>query len=298
MQLNFASAALVQAFLPAFVCSEPRPAQLKIAFATAAQFDLGEIIPHPRDAYRVMVDESCFAVWQPGPRPVLSALDRRSCRAVVWLPTGEAPHWVRSRPALSLINAFSIDTPWTALHAGAVGRAGRFVLLAGRGRSGKTSAALACALAGWDYAGDDFVFAHTLAGEVAPLYSSARLRMDMVSAFGALLEAGAEVSEDDGERRHELRLAENLRDRVRGGSIAAIFVLRRRGARAPEFAPARRSDAFAALMAITTIGLPGWPKIVAEKIAAVADLAPVSFVDTGADAHAIPEAFAAKLDNL
>ena len=80
--------------------------------------------------------------------------------------------------------------------------------------------------------------------------------------------------------------------------LAAIFLPRRRGARLPQFSPARRSDAFAALITATTIELPGWPGVTAEKIAATVELAPVFFVDTGEDPLAIPDAFAAQLERL
>src|SRR5262249_50561029 len=144
------------------------------------------------------------------------------------------------------------------------------------------------ALAGWDYAGDDFVFAHTSTGRIEPLYCSARLRADSATVFPNLLDASAGLSDDDGEHRHELRLAKKLEGRIAGGSMAAIFLPRRMGSSTVEFASARRSDVFSALLAITTVGLPGWPKIVAEKIAAVAGLAPAFFVDTGSDPLAIP----------
>jgi hypothetical protein len=297
LRLSFASPALAAAFLPSCIRSEPGAVDLDIAFTSNEHHDLCVLIPDNPQMFRLLADRDCYAVWQPGVLPVLVALDRQTRRAIVWLAAGEAPPWVRSRPALALIHAMSLETPWTALHGGAVGRGGRFALLAGKGRSGKTTAALACAQAGWHYAGDDFVFTHTLNGLVEPLYCSARLRLDLVEPFRDFIGADTPVSDVDGERRHELSLAA-LDDRVRGGALAAIFLPRRRGARLPEFAPARRSDAFTALMTSTTIELPGWPEVTAEKIVAAVGLAPVFFVDTGTDPLAIPDAFAAQLDRL
>jgi hypothetical protein len=89
-----------------------------------------------------------------------------------------------------------------------------------------------------------------------------------------------------------LRLGKDIgRDRIKGGQLVAILLPRRHGAETPAFAPARRSDAFAALLPITTVGLPGWPDLVAAKIAALIDLAPIYFVDTGRSPEAIPDAF-------
>lgn len=297
LQVSFASPALELSFQPSFIRGASGAVDLDIAYTSNAHHDLSELVPERPEISRLLIDSDCYAVWQPGALPVLFALDRRSRRAIVWLAADEAPPWVRSRPGLALIHALSVETPWTALHGGAVGRGERFALLAGKGRSGKTTAALACAQAGWNYAGDDFVFANTLTGRVEPLYCSARLRLDLVEPFRDFIKTGTPVSDVDGERRHELSLAA-LNERVRGGALAAIFLPRRRGARLPEFTPARRAEAFTALIAATTIELPGWPDVTAAKIAAAADLAPVFFVDTGTDPLAIPEAFAFQLDRL
>jgi hypothetical protein len=193
----------------------------------------------------------------------------------------------------------TVRTPWTAVHGGAVGRGGRSLLLAGKGKSGKTTAALACARAGWDYAGDDYVFVNTVNGAVAPLYATARMRTAAAKVFPDLLPASAELSNENDDRRHELRLAHFLgEERITGGSLAAILLPRRRGASAPEFATARRSDAFAALLTVTTTGLSGWPDVVAMKVAALTDLAPAYFVDTGDCPTSIPEAFSSFLDKI
>ncbi len=299
LRLIFGSASLARAFLPSFVRCPPGRADLSIAFATAEQIDLSDLIPRPPSNYRLLVNSGRYALWQPGPRPFLTVFDRQSNRAIVWLGTGSAPSWLLSRPALPIMHAFAIDTPWLGTHGGAVGRAGRFLLLAGRGRAGKTTTALACARAGWDYAGDDYVFTDTSNGRIEPLYASARLRIDMAQSFTDLLHASAEVSEDDGELRHELRLSAHLNSRqIAGGSLAAILLPRRRGAHRVEFSPGRPSDAFTALLTVTTTQLPGWPKVVAEKLAALVGLAPVFFVDTGPDPAAIPGALAEFLDDL
>lgn len=297
LRLWFASPALAIAFLPSWIRSDLGAVDLDIAITSNAYHDLSSIIPDKPEMHRLFASSDCYAVWQPGELPVLFALNLQARRAIVWLAAGQAPPWILSRPALTLLHALSIDTPWTALHGGAVGLGERFVLLAGKGRSGKTTAALACAQAGWHYAGDDFVSVNTLTGLVKPLYCSARLRLDLAGSFRDLIDGRAPVSDVDGERRHELSLAA-LSDRVRGGALAAIFLPRRRGALRPEFTRARRSDAFAALITSTTIELPGWPKVTAEKIAAAVDLAPIFFVDTGTEPMAVPDAFAAQLDRL
>jgi hypothetical protein len=235
-------------------------------------------------------------MWQPGECPVLYLLDRKSARALVWLPTGTMPDWLGSRPALPIMYALSLNTTWLALHGAAVGRAGRMLLLAGKGRTGKTTAALSCARNGWDYAGDDFIYIDTASGEIAPLYSSARLRADMTSAFPEFIDESTAISDSEGELRYELRLGGRLAlNQISGGSVAAIFLMRRQGAVLPTFHPARRFDAISAFNSSVLLTQ---PDLMASKFVAAAGLAPLFFVDTGQNPAAIPAAFAEFIDRL
>ena len=219
------------------------------------------------------------------------------CSSDLWLPKGEAPPWIRSRPAISLIHAMMHETPWCAVHGAAVGSTAGFTLLAGEGRSGKTTAALACAKAGWRYAGDDFVAVNSETGQIEPLYCSARLRPSLVDTFKSFIGETTPVSDFNGEPRHELSLAD-LGERIGGGQLRALFIPRRRGAALPEFTPARQSDAFRALLPTTAYELPGWPNEIADKVARIGGLTPVFFADTGTNPMEIPSAFARQLERL
>lgn len=303
LRLVFARKSLADEFLPSFLRDEMGPADLQIGFLTSVDADLSHLIPHPPNEYRTIASDDCFAMWQPGDRPMLYLLDQKSKRALIWLAADAAPDWIASRPALPLMSAFSLDTEWIALHAAAVGQSGRILLLAGDGRAGKTTAALSCAYAGWDYAGDDYVLVNTTNAAVEPLYCSARLRADMASSFAGFLNVPAQISSSDGEPRYELRLGgERGRDHIKGGSLAAILLPRRRGAKEPEFAPARRIDAVAGLktsmsLAITHVHR-DTREMTIKKIVTVIGLAPVYFVDTGQCPANIPIAFAEFLDRL
>lgn len=281
-------------FLPA---GESEPT-LSLAVLTPADIDLSEIVPLDPTQGRTYFSERHVVVWHPDPLPVLYVLDRAANAGMVWLPGGRAPEWELSRPACPLLHAF-LNEPWSAIHGAAVGRSGRVILLAGSGKAGKSTAALACARAGWDYAGDDYVCAETQTGRIEPLYVSARLRADMVGAFADLLHTSAATSSNQGDIRHELRLSDYLgHDRMRGGRLAAILIPRRRGAQLPEFSEATRGDALQALYMQTALGMPGSREIAGRKLSRLAGLAPAYFVDTGADPRAIPHAFEGWLDRL
>ena len=299
LRLCFTDRQLAEEFLPSFLHADAGRPDLQIGFLTGREANLSAFVPHPPSEYRVIAGEDCFALWQPGDLPMLYLLNRKSGRALIWLPAGAAPDWIASRPALPIMYAFSVDSPWIALHAAAVGLNDRILLLAGEGRVGKTTAALACARAGWTYAGDDYVYADTGSGKVEPLYCSARLRADMTGAFPDLAEAATVISRSDGEARYELRLAGQLAPgQLRGGSLAAILLPRRRGAALPQFSPARRIDAVSALYTSMTLTQLGWPDVLINKAAMTVGLAPVFFVDTGQDPGAIPDAFAEFLGRL
>lgn len=299
LRLCFARKALADEFLPSFLASDERAVDLQIGFLTSEETDLSHLIPEPATEYRAVAREDCFAVWQPGILPMLYLLDRRTNRALIWLAAGQAPDWIASRPALPLMYAFCADKPWIAVHAAAVGRGGKVLLLAGEGRAGKTTAALSCARSGWDYAGDDYVYANTETGRIESLYCSARVRGDMASEFSELVSGSAGTSSSDGEVRHELRLTKQLgTERIKGGALAAMLLPRRRGAALPVFAPARRLDAISALYTSMMLTQLGWADVTIKKTATMVGLAPVFFVDTGQTPAAIPDAFAEFLDRL
>ncbi|WP_092023427.1 hypothetical protein [Bradyrhizobium sp. OK095] len=297
MHIGFASQDLAGMFLPAYIQSTPSTIDLDLRVITAAHHDLSALVPEAAEKPRLLIEDGIYSVWQPAVIPVLYAVDLTAKRGIAWLPKGDAPPWIRSRPAISLIHAMMHDTPWCAVHGAAVGHDAGFTLLAGEGHSGKTTAALACTKAGWRYAGDDFVAVNSATGQIEPLFCSARLRPALVETFQNFIGETTAVSDFNGEPRHELSLA-GLGDRIGGGRLRATFIPRRRGAASPEFAPAKQSDAFRALLPTTAYELPGWPNEIADKVAKIAGLAPVFFVDTGTAPMEIPAAFAHQLERL
>ncbi|HEX9209337.1 MAG TPA: hypothetical protein VF901_02395 [Bradyrhizobium sp.] len=297
LRLGFASQDLADTFLPAYIQRAPGNVDLDLRFITGADHDLSALVPEAAEKPRLLIEDGIYSVWQPAVIPVLFAIDLEARRGIAWLPKGEAPPWIRSRPAISLIHAMMHDTPWCAVHGAAVGRDAGFTLLAGEGHSGKTTAALACAKAGWRYAGDDFVAVNSKTGQIEPLFCSARLRPSLVDIFQSFIGETTPVSDFNGEPRHELSLAD-LGERIGGGRLRATFIPRRRGAALPEFTTARQSDAFRALLPTTAYELPGWPNEIADKVARIAGLAPVLFADTGTNPMDIPAAFARQLERL
>jgi hypothetical protein len=295
-RVAFDSQDLATAYTRALKPSSAAP-EWSIDVVTGSNEHLAALVPHPVDQGRAFGTGHYFAMWHPDEAPVLYLVDLHRQRGLIWLPKGRAPDWELSRPFCPLIQAFLSSTSWTVVHAASVGLRGRSLLLAGPGRAGKSTAALSCALAGWDYAGDDYICAQIETGEVLPLYSSARLRIDMAHPLERLLPTSVGISVDGIEQRHELRLAEFLgEEQIKGGTLKAILLPRRTGAIQPTFSPARPADVLHALFRTTMIGISGSLGNVAMKLSKLATLAPATFVDTGTQPLAIPDALAAFLD--
>ena len=298
MRLLFASRSIADSYLQVLLPRRSDEIDFSIAVLGSSDIDLSALVPDPPDCGRSFAGVGYSAVWHADRLPVLYVFDQQRRQGLVWFAKAAAPATELSRPLGPLLQSAMLDRPWTVIHAAAVGRLGRFALLAGKGRSGKTTAALACARAGWSYAGDDYVLVNSATAELEPLYSSARLRSDMGPAFADILTASREVSRD-GEDRHELNLSIAFGpERIRGGRLAAILLPRRQGAEVPEFAFARPSDAFHALLLSTSMGASAPLRILVEKLSQLVSLAPVSFVDTGRHPDRIPAALAGFMDRL
>jgi len=119
---------------------------------------------------------------------ILSLLSDDASCGLCWVrDAGNLPGWEAAAPFRPLLHSWARSWGGHFLHAAAVGRASadRAVLLVGRGGSGKSSSALACLRAGWDYLGDDYVLV-TLRPEprVHCVYQSAKVVLAFLrSAF-------------------------------------------------------------------------------------------------------------------
>lgn len=294
---QFENARLAEKYFPSLIRREARDPQLVIRVLTRESIDLDSLAGELQGRTQTVITNDHFALWSSGPSSVLYVFDRKFARGLVWLPEGNAPAWELSRPGAPIFQAMLARTPWLATHGAAVSRNGKTLLLAGKGKSGKSTAALSCAAAGWDYGGDDYVLTNSQTMQTEPLYASARLRNDMAPAFKDILPQPAFLSNEDGEVRHELRLDSYFgTERIRGGKIAAILLPRRQGALSPKFEKARPAHVFDAMFSTVLVGAP--LKVIAAKLSSLIFKAPLFYVDTGGKPAAIPDAFEEFLRSL
>lgn len=188
LELKFSTMSAAQALLPALAWSSAAssaPATLRIWVIDGRKhrFGLPQAPWSARNigAHGVITgfnDARYSAVVTAGAR-VLSLLDLERGEAVFWAADLEAiPVWERAAPLRALLQIWSAAAGLALAHAGAVGRNGRGVLIVGRGGSGKSTTALACLAAGFDYAGDDYVLLSEQPGggpRAHRIYSTAKL---------------------------------------------------------------------------------------------------------------------------
>lgn len=300
-ELAFRDDGIAQEFLSAFPPGDvSREPDFSVAVVCDPDEALAPLVPTGVRENYSFVEDHCWALWQPRPSEWLHVHDFKSRRGFSYLPKRQGYEAFRGRPVLQLIHAHATTGPWAPVHAAAVTLGGRTLILSGPGGSGKSTAAVACAAAGWDYAGDDYVLSSPQDRRVAPIYASARLRPGPIGGMTAFIEQSRiAFSNENDDPRHELRLGSRYTDNgIAGGHLAAILLPRRTGAETVTFRRAGPAETFYAVVTITLAQLPGMQDSLKPKLMSLVRSAPAFVVDTGGDPAAIPSAFETFLCSL
>jgi hypothetical protein len=161
-----------------------------------------------------------------GSRGLTAALPAEGI-AVFHIPDAAAiPASERAAPIREALQLLMAARGRLMTHAGAVGRAGRGVLLVGRGGSGKSTLALSCALAGMEIVADDYVLLEPDSLTAHAMQSTAKLTEDSATRLGipasAIDAAGFEPTLE-GPAKAFVRIPDLAPDRIkRRLEIAAI----------------------------------------------------------------------------
>lgn len=289
--IQFADRSLESLFAPAFYPSHVASPSGREAWTLHVRsLSPGESLPlvgfrADEPDMRLAESPDRYALWMGRHSSCLYGVDRPSRRAVCWIADQNAVKaWERSRPFLPALQAMLDPTPWIAVHAAALAWDNRAILFSGPGRAGKTTLSLAGLSADWRFLGDDYVA--VLPGEdgaVAPLFATARLREDMVERFPNLAAARAEVSDDFGERRHELILQGFGQLRAGPVPLGRIVFVERGGSPTPDLGLVLGSQVLVAIAANTFIATPGAKELRLRKIARLLTALPPARFDPGPD---------------
>jgi len=214
---------------------------------------------------------------------IWGALDSDRGRAVWWVPDPERlPAPERSGPFRTILQWWLSRRNLQIAHAGAVGNAGAAVLLVGRGGSGKSVTALACATRGLAYLGDDSVLcAVGPAPVVHCLYACATVFPEDVARFPGLpaLPLG------------EGKVLLDLRGRVaRSLPLGALLVPRVTGRVETRLSPISGTEALRALAPSSLLNVPGSGAAAFARLADLVRRVPGYALELGTDLARVAEA--------
>ncbi len=216
--------------------------------------------------------------------------DREHGRALAWTRDAEAvPYYETASPLRTLLAWWLSDAGLQIVHAAGVAMRGSGVLLTGRGGSGKTTTALLCVEAGWDYAGDNnLVLEPGNPLRAHALYASATVRAGTLERMPSLrdrLRNADRLDEEKGLLFVDDRSGARM---VASFAVAAILLPRVEGGPTTRTEPADRAACMGALAPSSILPLPGAEHASFARLAAVARAVPAHHLVLGSDIEAIP----------
>ena len=193
-------------------------------------------------------DQNRSVLFFPAQRGV-AVYNHKTSNAFLWMPSVSAiPWWENASPLQWFHDLAATQFGQATIHAAAVGRSGKGVLIAGQSGTGKSTLALACLGAGLDFAGDDYCVAELGPHPVChSLYNSAKWKNDARVVPKWLETVPAEVV-DRSNAKGILYVAEYQPERIALElDVAAIVVPRQAGDAAPLLERCRPETVFRAL---------------------------------------------------
>ena len=229
----------------------------------------------------------------------VNLLDHELDRGLYWTPDAmEFPFHERSAPLRAILNWWMARRGSQVIHAGAVGTAQGGVLLAGKGGSGKSTAALACLQSKLLYASDDYLllgdqqlpFAHSL-------YSSAKLHGDQIHRLPHLWESVSN-KERLADEKAILFLNDYCPEKLTAGfPIRAILLPRVTGLSETGIKRASGTASLTALAPSSIFQTPGAGAKAFEQLAWLVQQVPSYVLDLGTDIDEIPDVISKLLSN-
>ncbi|HET6618828.1 MAG TPA: hypothetical protein VFG64_02740 [Dongiaceae bacterium] len=222
--------------------------------------------------------------------------DRERHCSYTWYPDiASLPAWAKASP-------FRIPLSWLLnrhemqmVHGAAVAIDGSAVLLAGAGGSGKSTTALACALAGMGYLGDDYCAVDPQRRTVHMIYRTAKAfprTLGMLPRLNRLVVNADRITEEKGVIFFE---ADDL-NLIHSAGLAAILLPRISIDGRTAVTPASRADAMRALLPSTVGGLMGGTGFTPKALLKLVHDIPVFTMDLGTDLAAVIDAVSSVIE--
>jgi hypothetical protein len=227
---------------------------------------------------------------------VVDVYDAASRVGIHWVADpATVPWWEWSAPLRTIVHWWTVPTARVPLHAGAVGRDGRGVLVAGASGAGKSTTALACLEAGLDYVGDDFVLVDVDALTVHPLTNTAKLARPDLPRFPGLADAVTNADRLDQEKAF-VSVRDARPERLASAlALSAIVVPEQTGTRGSRLVRASPAAALRVLAPTTCVHLPGAHREVVTKLGRLVRQVPCHRLEAGTDLGRLAGAVASAL---
>lgn len=226
----------------------------------------------------------------------LIVFDRDRHCSYTWYPDiASLPAWAKASPFRIPLSWLLNQREMQMVHGAAVSIDGSAVLLAGAGGSGKSTTALACALAGMGYLGDDYCAVDPQQRTVHMIYRTAKVlsrTLEMLPRLNRLVVNADKITEEKGVIFFE---ADDL-SLVHSANLAAILLPRISIDGRTALTPASRADAMHALLPSTVGGLMGGTEFTPRALLKLVRDVPVFTIDLGTDLAAVIDTVASAIE--
>jgi hypothetical protein len=247
---------------------------------------LGVVGNHSNDAVRCAIDI---------PTKSVAVYDPARNTSHTWYPSiPDLPAWAKASPFRVVLSWLCNLHHMQIVHGAAIAIDGRAALLAGMGGAGKSTTALACMLAGFDYLGDDYCAVEPAAGKVHMVYRTAKLSratLDMLPALVDVIENRDRIDEEKGVifcQGEDMRLA-------RSAELSAILLPCVGAGSSTVLCPATRDEAMRAILPSTIVGLMGGTSVTPRLIMELVRSVPAFHLALGTDLETVTDAVASRL---
>jgi len=208
----------------------------------------------------------------------------------VWFPNiAQLPEWAKAAPFRALLSWLCNRHGMQMVHGAGVSVGDKAVLIAGKGGSGKSTTALACALAGMGYLGDDYCAVDPRDNRIHMVYRSAKVfppSLDLLPSLAPLI-----ASRGEGPLEKDIvYLGAADANLVRSATLSAILLPRIGTERETKMTPATSAEATKAILPTTYMQLMGGTAVTASMIMQLTRSLPAFHLELGTDIHAVPDA--------
>jgi hypothetical protein len=219
--------------------------------------------------------------------------DRAARHSYTWYPDiASLPAWAKASPFRIPLSWLLNQSGMQMVHGAAVSIAGRAVLLAGAGGAGKSTTALACAMAGMGYLGDDYCAIDPECRTVHMVYRTAKALSSTLQMIPRLRPWVVNMDRVAEEKGVILFDSPGL-DLVRSADLGAILLPRVSADGRTRVVPASRAEAMRALLPSTVGGLMGGTDFTPKALLKLIQTLPSFTLDLGANLGSVTDAVAA-----